>query len=307
MSRRPRAWLAAITAIAGSTGLAGCGHASSAAAIDAGADLDVLPDVERPEASGARDASPDSAAGHCEPVTGPCDLVLQTCPSDQECVAAPQTDGGFATSCEPLHATQHIEPGYPCCPAASSTDDPCLPGLTCVGDPCTGDAGGGLCSPYCCEGDDTPCGSSSTGVPGHCDLGIVDDTGATLYDVCDYALPCKPFGVQPCPAGEACLVGDTSGGAQCVQIYDGAAPPALEGAACTYVNSCADGLMCLTDTGPDGGAQQVCLMLCATGQGTPPFDAGALAMQPGTGGCDPGKHCAAATQIFPAWLGVCLP
>jgi hypothetical protein len=205
-----------------------------------------------------------------------------------------------------VQAVQHIQPGYPCCPSATSTDDPCLPGLRCIGNPCTGDAGGGRCSAYCCAGDDTPCGASPEGVPGHCDIGIVDNAGTPLYDVCDYAPPCKPFGLLPCPAGSACLVQDTSGGAHCAQIYDGDAGAAGEGEPCVYDNSCADGLMCLTDTGPDGGPQQVCLMLCATGQGAPPFDAGALGMQPGTGGCDPGKHCVAATQIFPSWLGVCL-
>jgi hypothetical protein len=309
MSRRPEAWLAAIAAVAWTAWLSACSGTSASEASDASAASDqaVGPDVTQPETSGAPDAAAEAAHGHCEPVTGSCDLVLQTCPSGQECLALVQADGGWATSCDPVRAAQHIEPGYPCCPAPSSADDPCLPGLTCVGDPCTGDAaGGGLCSPYCCEGDDTPCGSSSDGVPGHCDLGIVDTAGATLYDVCDYALPCKPFGVQPCPAGDACLVQDTSGGAQCAQVYNGGAPAAQEGAACTFVNSCADGLMCLTDTGPDGGLQQVCLMLCSTGQGTPPFDAGALGTQPDMGGCDTGKQCKAAPQIFPAWLGVCL-
>jgi hypothetical protein len=300
MGRRRVAWLAA--------GLVGCSPSSPAGAPDASTGDDVTgADVAAHDAGDAGDAAADEVHGHCEPVTGSCDLVLQACPSGQECVAGAQAEGGFATSCQPVHAGQHIEPGYACCPATASTGDPCLPGLTCVGDPCTGDAGGGLCAPYCCEGDDTPCGSSSEGVAGHCDLGVVDNAGTTLYDVCDYALACKPLGVQPCPLGQACLVRDTSGSAQCVHVYNGGAAAAQEGAACTYVNSCADGLMCLTDTGPDGGAQQVCLMLCSTGQGTPPFDAGALGMQPGTGGCDPGKHCAAAAAIFPAWLGVCLP
>lgn len=289
--------------------LMACSNASSSTAADASTSTDATsrPDVVPPVESGAPEASAEAAHGGCEPVQGSCDLVLQNCPTGQQCAVGSGRDGGAATSCGSTQAAQHIQAGYPCCPVASAADDPCLPGTTCVGDPCTDDAGGGRCAPYCCAGDDTPCGSSPEGFAGHCDIRIDDGAGTPLYDVCDYATTCTPLGLLPCPTGYTCLVQDTSGGARCAVIFNGDAGAATEGERCPYQNSCADGLMCLTDTGPDGGQQAVCLLLCSTGQGTPPFDAGALGMQPGTGGCDPGKHCVAAPGIFPAWLGVCLP
>jgi hypothetical protein len=110
-----------------------------------------------------------------------------------------------------------------------------------------------------------------------------------------------------CPSGSTCLVEDTTGTAKCSESFNGGAPLAGEGQTCPYDNSCEPGLMCLTTPNPEGGGSIAqCYMLCYTGQGTPPFDAGALAMTPGTGGCDPGKQCDTATQLFPLWLGVCV-
>jgi hypothetical protein len=313
MTGHRQACLAALLGCAATGGVViACSSTSSPATT--GSDAGV-PDATSPEEAappreaGAVDARAESSLeGGCEPIDGSCDLVLQGCPAGSQCVAASLPDGGgYATACGPTYGAQHIAPGYPCCPAASSDGDPCLPGSQCAGDPCVGDAGGGRCSPYCCAGDDTPCGASPEGFPGHCDLAVVGDGGVPLYDVCEYAPVCQPLGLLPCPAGYTCLVDGTSGGAKCSPIYNGGAPPAAEGQPCAHVNACASGLMCLTTSGPDGGAVSDCYMLCFTGQGSPPFDAGALGMMPGTGACDPGKQCATATQIFPAWLGVCVP
>jgi hypothetical protein len=313
-------WVGVVSFAAAVASAGGCSSSSapgndavdaSAGGDDAGTGGDAS--TPAPEASLA-DAPPEATLqGNCEPAKGSaCDLVLQNCPAGQQCVAAARSGGGYTTQCAPTTASQHIDKGYPCCPPASVNDNPCLPGLQCVGDPCPdggvpGNGVGGRCTPYCCANDGTPCGTSPEGYPGHCDLDVVDNAGAPLYDVCAYAPPCKPIGVLPCPSGYSCLVeGDTTGSASCTPIYNGGNPPAQEGASCQYQNSCADGLMCLTRTLADGGMPSQCLMLCYTGHGTPPFDPKSLAMGPGTGGCNAGKTCQTASQIFPQWLGVCL-
>jgi hypothetical protein len=285
------------------------GSSPRAGGADAGVPDTASPEDDAPSRDAGRGDGPteSSLKGGCEPVEGSCDLVLQGCPSGSQCTAGPLADGGYTAACGPTYGVQHIAAGYACCPPASPAGDPCLPGTTCVGDPCVGDAGGGRCAPYCCAGDDTPCGVSPEGFTGHCDLGIVDDAGAPLYDVCEYAPICQPLGLLPCPSGYTCLVEGTTGGAMCSEIYNGGAPPVGEGKPCTYDNSCQSGLMCLTTSGADGGSVSDCFMLCFTGMGAPPFDAGALGMTPGTGTCDVGKQCASATQIFPPWLGVCVP
>lgn len=262
---------------------------------DAGAGLD----------ADAAPTGPDAAIdGACEPVKGACSLVLQDCPAGQEC----SVTSGDVTACGPTEPAQHIAKGFACCPPSGvGAQDPCLPGLVCVGDDCVGDAGGGRCSPYCCAGDDTPCGTSPEGFPGHCDETVVDTaSGKPLYDICEYAPPCKPLGILACPPGYACLVEDTSGGAKCTQIFNGGAPPGQEGQPCTYRNSCDDGLMCLDRTFADGGMSQQCLLLCYTGKAGAPFDAGVLDGGPGSGGCDQGKACVGVPNLFPPWLGVCL-
>ena len=303
------AWLTAVVACTAAGAMAACSSSSAAPSgdVDAGvADTGGGIDATQVE-TGSHDAGAESSLkGNCEPVKGTCDLVLQNCEAGSQCVAEQQADASYTATCGPTYAVQHVALGYSCCPPAAADEDPCLPGLKCIGNPCVGDAGGGRCVPYCCAGDDTPCGESPEGFTGHCDVGVVDNAGTPLYDVCEYAPPCKPLGVVPCPSGYTCLVQDTSGDAKCSQIFNGGAPPAGEGQPCPYNNSCQPGLMCLTTAGPDGGSASECLMLCYTGKGAPPFDAGALGMTPGTGTCNAGKQCATATQIFPAWLGVCI-
>lgn len=271
-----------------------------------GGDEDSGSDATIREEDAQADAGGDGPAlqGNCEPVKGPCDLVLQDCPAGQQCALA-QKGSGYTTTCAPAHPVQHIAKGYPCCPPATTSGDPCLPGLECIGNPCVGDAGGGRCTPHCCTNDDTPCGSSPEGFEGHCDLNIVDNANTPLYSVCDYAPPCKPLGIVPCPAGDTCLVQDTSGGGKCSQIFNQGAAALKEGQACSFANQCDDGMMCLNGTSPDGGSGAVCTYLCYVAGDSPPFDAGALSDKPGGGGCPKGERCAGAQQIFPDWLGVC--
>jgi hypothetical protein len=234
----------------------------------------------------------DALQGNCEPLHGECDLVLQDCTDGKQCVPDFGPDGGNTTSCQPTTGTQHIKKGYACTPPQQPAQNPCLPGLECVHN---------RCSPYCCDKDDTPCGTSSPeGIPGVCNLQVTNGKGQTLFNVCTYAAICKPFKLLPCPPGSACYTDDTATYFACSPYArpDGGAP---EGAQCNYLNDCVDGTQCI---GPPNAGQ--CTMLCYTGHGNPPFDAGALQMGPGTGGCVSGEQC--KTNVgWPSWIGVCGP
>jgi hypothetical protein len=180
-----------------------------------------------------------------------------------------------------------------------------LPGLECVGSACVdGSAPTARCSPHCCSGDDSLCGSSPEGFPGHCDLTVSSGSPAVdLFNACTYSAACKPLGVVPCPNGFDCIVSDPQGTASCVGIYAADAAAGYgEGHGCSYANNCQDGMNCIGIG--DAGFQ--CTMLCLVPGSTPPFDAGALGGGPGHGGCTGSKQCRAATAIFPPWLGVCL-
>jgi hypothetical protein len=147
-------------------------------------------------------------------------------------------------------------------------------------------------------GDDSVCGSTSTGIPGTCDLDISDRSGNTLFMVCTYKQPCKPFELVACPSGNSCTIEDNQGTADCLGNNG-----KTEGQACMYKNDCVDGLMCL---GVQGGAS-TCQMLCLTPGSMPPFDAGALDGGPGNGGCSTGKTCSGRLDPsqFPSWLSIC--
>src|SRR5439155_15632018 len=129
------------------------------------------------------------------------------CPGGQECVIV----NGPATKCLPIEPSEQLEMGSACCPPSSAAPgNPCLPGLFCIGNACTdGGPKTGRCSPGCCKGDDVECGKSKPeGISGACDLTIVDDKGKELYQTCSYQKRCIPFGIEPCQAGEICLITD---------------------------------------------------------------------------------------------------
>jgi hypothetical protein len=285
---------------------------------DGALDVDAAlpPDDTGPGRDTALPPLPDSSpvvTGNCEPVQGPaCDLVLQNCaPGDAgptQCFVATAADGGYTTACVDVAPSQHLVKGHGCCPASSALQ--CDQGLECIGDPnqpC--DGGGpppGRCTPHCCSGgdasDDFLCGSSvPEGYPGHCDTLVVNGSDQGLYYACTYDIPCEPFRLEPCPSGSTCEIVDPSGTAQCDTIYTtgGGAPP-TEGQPCVALNNCADGLVCL---GPTGSS--VCYMLCLTPGAATPFDAGALAMGPGTGGCVSTEQCNIPISGYPAWISVC--
>ncbi|MFO0679801.1 MAG: hypothetical protein U0169_24970, partial [Polyangiaceae bacterium] len=216
----------------------------------------------RPDAGGqdaadggtASDAARTPEGGRCSRVNGPeCDIVLQDCPRTsaggaQECVAASSPNGGGpTTTCIPVTANKVVPRGQACCVGAGG--DPCVAGTECIGgDRCT-DGGPklGRCSPRCCPDDDGVCGADDDGIPGHCNLGIVEEVGGSpLYHVCTYERVCVPFGVRPCGTGRTCLVRDQAGTTSCSDIFDpDGGTGAGEGQPCAAANSCADGLMCI--------------------------------------------------------------
>ncbi len=254
----------------------------------------------------------DGPLANCSPIMGACDIVSQNCGPGMECIAVLDPDGGpgEVTACSTVQASEHLPSGHSCCPSGTN---PCDPGLECIGNACDLDAAApatGRCTPHCCSGpdggDDTPCGLSvPEGYPGHCDLTIVDNNNNSLYSVCTYSQNCKPFHVESCAPGSACLVQDNSGTATCSQIFNpaGDAGGLGQNQPCSFGNECADGLMCLI-SGDAGGS---CLMLCyVQGQATP-FDAGNLSgAGPGYGGCPVAQNCGSVDpSLFPAWLGLC--
>lgn len=264
------------------------------------------------------EAGGGDAGGHCTPLTGVCDIVLQDCPKSktgqaQECV----WNGSTSTKCVPTQASEQLPTGRGCCPTNDGTN-PCLPGLECIGDPCP-DAGAdaaaqvrtGRCSPHCCTNDQ--CGvSDPEGISGACDL-TLSSGGKDLYYVCTYKESCKPLGVQPCKtANSACVVQDKFGSGNCGPVFGA---PVVEHGYCDPFHQCGDGMMCFlkqfADGGqvylPDASPAQECLYLCHTPNSATPFDGGLLTTAAGHGGCPAGESCNIGVDpsSFPAWLSLC--
>jgi hypothetical protein len=277
------------------------------------------PDVGPTPEGGGFDTGPADSGltGHCSPVNGACDMVLQNCPKNQECVVITDTTAesglGATTMCQPTQSSEHLPIGSFCCPGETNY---CDPGTTCQGDPCLGDGGagggGGSCTPACCPADggtnNQNCGTSPSGYIGVCDLSLSGGSG-TLYEACTYESTCTIF-VKPCGPGYTCLVQDMSGTSKCTVIdeVDGSTSGLSSGSTCAYDNVCAPGLECVTFPYSDGGLPPngSCTYLCYTKTGSPPFDAGVLTTAPGMGGCPMGSSCSGAS-FLPTWLGVCAP
>ena len=312
--RRP-AMLVCVVAVMGAAGaFSACSSARphEGFSVDAGEGGTTLTDAQ---VDAAPDAAPDGGPGFdaalaveggCSPANTACDLVLQNCPSGQECATA----GDAGTACVLLASTRHLPKGHACC--ASAADDPCAAGLHCIGprNDCTGDAGlSGRCTPACCADD--VCGKSDPeGFAGRCALSIVDGKGTERFKVCDYDPPCRPFHLLSCPSPSfTCVTQDQYGTSSCIGIYapvDGGTLPNgyTEGMPCDTSNGCADGLACLG--GADGGA--TCKWLCLEPNANPPFDAGpARDGGPGRGGCPAGEKCQGTITGNPLWLLFCTP
>jgi hypothetical protein len=238
-------------------------------------------DAFNPADGPAKDSQPVVMTCPTYPLKGECDIVAQNCPNKaDECIALNDGDGGLSLKCQTAN-TGSIPKGGKC----SSTGQ-CVPGTECIQ---------GRCAWHCCNGDDTPCGTSvPEGYIGTCNINLVDSKQNKVGEVCAYSADCTPFGLKPCPVNSTCLVQDMSGKATCSEIYN---PPGLgENATCTAANECKDGMMCL-------GMPGKCTTVCYKGGGS--FDAGVAKMDAGLGGCPMGKSCSGGIQNLPAWLGVC--
>jgi hypothetical protein len=251
---------------------------------DAGRDTSVTPFMEA-----GRDGG-----GNCSPANDKCDIVLQNCPAQQECVVGATNK----TICQPVSASEQLPRGRACC--SNGQTNPCLPGLQCVGGDSCIDGGPqtGRCAPACCEGDDQACGKSDPeGISGQCTLRLVDQDGNELHRVCTYSQACQPYQVQPCTTGQTCIVEDKSGTASCVDLFGAGKPDRTP---CSAANDCNDGLLCL---GP--GDAGVCHYACLLPNTTSPFDAGVEEGGAGRGGCPSNEKCNLQITGLPDWYGAC--
>jgi hypothetical protein len=248
--------------------------------------------------------------GSCPATTlpGACDLVLQNCGTGKECDPVQNSDGTFSAQCEPA-GTGSVPLGHECCQNAANNGD-CVSGLSCSAPCADPDAGPGTktgrCTPYCCPGDNSVCGSSDPeGIKGVCNVTSIftlpDGGEVTAGGGCTYDTACKPFHVQPCTdPNTTCILGDDLASFKCSTILS---PPGIDaGGACSAGNSCASGLECLGN----------CTVMCFMEAGTPPFDAAVITNAVGYGGCPAGQHCAGTlvggpdgSVDGPPWYGFC--
>lgn len=260
---------------------------------------------------GGGDSGPVSCPA--QTLSGTCDLVLQNCPSGNECVPILNADNSVTAQCQPA-GTGAVPQGHECCPNAANQGG-CVSGTFCLGNDCSVLDGGpgsksGRCSPYCCQGDNGKCGSSDPeGLKGTCDTNIIGQNPQDGGDLqfgsgCTYKPPCKPFHVQSCGSdtNSTCTLQDDGVSFRCSGIFQ---PPGQDaGTLCNSANACANGLECL---GPiDAGA--TCTIMCYRADGgTPPFDASVLTNAPGFGGCPVGSACNGTLVGGPGWYGFCVP
>lgn len=275
--------------------------ACSTSSPDAGGG-DATTETSAPDAAKDAPVTPQDSAvdagkvGNCSVAKGACDIVLQDCPAQQECVV----NASHATECRPVESSQQLPIGRGCCPN-NPAGNPCLPGLTCVGSPCVdgGPTTTGRCSPACCTGNDQACGKSDPeGISGACDITLVDsDSGVELHQACTYRQRCKPFMVEPCAVGQTCLVEDKVGSASCVDSFG-----KTNRQPCSFGNECADGFICIGL----GDAGSTCHTVCLLPGSTNPFDASVEEGGPGKGGCPVGEKCDISNfKDLPSWFALC--
>ena len=126
------------------------------------------------------------------------------------------------------------------------------------------------CTPACCTGDNSVCGSTKGGIAGACNLDITSSADAgdiVIYQVCTYATTCHPFSCE-CDSGSICLFDTAPDSFTCDPPAKPAALSAKPGDPCTYENDCGEGQGCFST----GGGPSKCLLFCNLGAS----DAGAI-------------------------------
>lgn len=194
------------------------------------------------DSSTMSDTKSDGGGGTCSHHPGDeCDMVKQDCTDKTQ-------------TCEYDATAMHNK----CSARALGT------GL--AGDACTSSSGcdrglfcyRGACSPACCPGDNSVCGTKGT-----CDLAITDTTGsATLYYVCDYAALCHAFEYD-CPSGQVCLYKEAPDTYRCADPLKGLATK--PGGPCAAANDCGESQLCTAvyKTGEDAAAApSLCYLTC---------------------------------------------
>ncbi|MBW2461700.1 MAG: hypothetical protein JRH11_08635 [Deltaproteobacteria bacterium] len=79
---------------------------------------------------------------------------------------------------------------------------------------------------------------------GLCSVQFLDASGSpTGAGICPFEGGCDPLTQRRCTPPEACYFSDSEGGTRC-----GVAGTAAEGETCDFVDDCAAGLQCATDT-----------------------------------------------------------
>lgn len=215
---------------------------------------------------------PDGGVGSAC-VAGPCDVVLQDCPSGQRCTYV-LANGTRTRQCVEEGTSAE---GDPCSLASASGEprfDTCQRGLSCA-DTATADGGTRFqCQRFCH-------GSAQCGAPQECNVAL------RLSGTRELPLLCGPPSArcgllaQDCVEPLGCYPSGTPGAAACAA--SGARPT---GAPCEFSNQCERGSVCVGT-----GAERACAPLCALPSGTPGCASGTtcqpLTGHPDVGACVP--------------------
>jgi hypothetical protein len=236
----------------------------------------------------------DAAISSCNPHTGDeCNLVLQNC-TDSTKVCVYDGTTAMHNVCLAPSAIGGSGSGTAGTPCAKQAD--CDLGLFCQEKHCT---------PACCSGDNTPCGSG-----GLCNLDLTDTSGKTVYTVCTYSATCHAFKYD-CPTGEYCNFSEKPDTFKCSSPSPSSAGIAQKpGGPCTYVNDCGESQACFSTTTADGGAGPgKCLLFCQL-TGSPAVGTTPDGRFPANGTCkgpDGTSYGTCTDNGFGSGLGLCIP